>query len=168
MEAPQVGSERDKPNPSSSPTPIVANFWKGNSNSQFPIPILAFPSNLWICFSDNHSTLNFSFTYIKIGGFFFGLYSLEYSFSWSYIVFSRWRLNASLVWEIFKFSNTYINICTVSLVNVNLMDCLEVRTEYDSVTSESSFLYFWLILHLKNGKLSDSIFGILKLHSIMF
>ncbi|XP_030938234.1 protein CASP [Quercus lobata] len=29
MEAPQVGSERDKPNPSSSPTPIVANFWKG-------------------------------------------------------------------------------------------------------------------------------------------
>ncbi|XP_050258609.1 protein CASP [Quercus robur] len=29
MEVPQVGSERDKPNPSSSPTPIVANFWKG-------------------------------------------------------------------------------------------------------------------------------------------
>ncbi|KAM3751074.1 hypothetical protein ACB098_04G081400 [Castanea mollissima] len=29
MEAPQGGSERDKPNPSSSPTPIVANFWKG-------------------------------------------------------------------------------------------------------------------------------------------
>ena len=38
------------------------------------------------------------------------------------------------------------------------MDCLEVRTEYDSVTFESSFLYFLLLLHLKNGKLSDSFF----------
>ncbi|OMP12376.1 putative Protein CASP [Corchorus capsularis] len=28
MDAPQAGSDRDKPNPSSSPVPVVSNFWK--------------------------------------------------------------------------------------------------------------------------------------------
>lgn len=59
MEAPQGGSERDKSNSSSSPTPVVATFWKGIPNSKFFFSHCVLIWGFLIFFFSNLAKLNF-------------------------------------------------------------------------------------------------------------